>query len=1108
MQKFFRSKLLGVLALCFLLFPVLVIAQSVSGELVGTIYDATGAIVAGASVTATNVATGVQSATVSTSAGQYRLGNLPAGTYDLNVTAKGFSVAQVKGVVVSLNVQSTSNVTLQIGESKTVVEVTGSSVTIDTTTAQVESTFDSKQLADLPTTSGGSGVLNLALYTSGVSTSGATGVGSGPSVGGQRPRNNNFTIEGIDNNSKSVTGPVVSIPNDAVAEFSILANQFSAQYGHSSGGQFNQVLKSGTNEFHGMLYEYMENRKLNALDQQDIVSGITSLPRYDNNRFGGNIGGPIKKNKLFFFFDYEYNPVGQSGVPGAIYAPTTEGYATLAGIPGINQTNLGVLKEYLPAQSTAIPGASVMICPGTQLGLSNGACAAGATQYSIPYGQYSFTAPLYTNNYTYLVSADYTISDKDQLRGRYIRTNSTTQDTAAQLPAFWIPLVFPSYLATLTEYHNFSPSMTNEFRLGFNRFSQNYPVGPQKFPGLDEFPNLQFFDLNGVQLGADPNAPQTTVQNTYQITDNFSWLKGAHTITAGADFKKYISPQTFTQRARGDYEYSYVSDYLFDYVPDYLGERTTGNFVYYGDQIQFGAYVNDSWKLRPNLTVNLGVRYERTTLPYAERLQNVNSISDVPGLITFGVPQPQNLNFEPRVGVAWSPGTSGKTSIRAGFGINYDQLFDNLGLLSMAPQFQQTVDVGGNAGGGFLAGGGIPPNASSGTMDQATARAYTGGYVPDQKLPKSLQWNVGIQRVVHEDYTLELRYLGTRGLNLPIQDRINVQNVVTPSNALPMYLTAPSQATLDGLTNTLSALSSAYNDGGFFLPQYLNAGFQSNIVAYMPMGASTYHGLAAQVTRRFHNGLQFVGSYTFSHNIDNSTAEVFSTYTTPRRQQDFQNLNADRSSSALDHRQRFTMATVYDVPFFKNGNWFMKNLVGNWELAPIFTYETGTLYTVQSGTDSNLNGDSAGDRTWINPQGTINIGSGTTALKNSGGATVAYLVNNPQARYVATPKGVVATGGRNTAHLRPIDNIDFSLLKRFNLFKEKENYKLEFGARFYNFLNHPQYTGSRINDVASIGYTGGAVHNFLIPGQANFYDPTAVFGSNPRSIQISGKFTF
>jgi len=1096
MQKSLWSRLLGVIALCLLLLPAAVTAQSISGELVGTIYDATGAIVAGASVVATNSETGVQSSTVSSSTGQYRISNLPVGSYHLKITAKGFGVAEMRNVAVSLSVTSTANVTLQIGEAKTVVEVTGSAATIDTTTAQVESTFDAKQLADLPTTSGGSGVLNLALYTSGVSSSGTTGIGTGPSVGGQRPTNNNFMIEGIDNNSKANSGPLGSLPNDAVAEFSILANQFSPQYGHSSGGQFNSVIKSGTNEFHGSGYEYLNNRKLDAADQINVVNGVDLHPRYDNNRFGGTIGGPIKKNKLFFFFDYEYSPYGASGSGGQIFAPTTNGYAVLSSIPGVSANNLATMKQYLPAQSSATDPANF------------GGAFPTVAGKSIEMGQYSFLAPNYSNSYTYLISVDYTLSDKDQLRGRYIRNNYLSNDTAANLPSFWVPLQVPNYVATLSEFHNFSPNLTNEFRLGFNRNNAVYTVGSQKFPGLTVFPNLTIDEL-GVNIGPDPNAPQGGIQNLYQGTDNLTWLKGAHTLSVGADLKKYISPQFFTQRARGDYEWDTLENYLTDQIP-YFGERTTGNFIYYGDQIQFGAYVNDSWKLRPNLTVNLGLRYERTTLPYGERLQSINSVSNVPGLISFGVPKPQNLNFEPRVGFAWSPGTTGKTSIRGGFGINYDQLRDNLGLLSAAPQFQQTVDVGGNTGGNFLGGGAIPDSASSGTLSASDARALTSGYIPDQKLPKSLQWNIGIQRVIKEDYTVELRYLGTRGLSLPIQDRLNVGSVVTPQNALPVYLNAPSQGTLDSLTSTLTALNTQYNSPcsgcGKFLPQYLNAGFQSNIVGFMPMGASTYHGLAAQATRRFHNGLQFTGSYTFSHNIDNSTAEVFSTYTNPRRVQDFQNLNAERSSSALDHRQRFTMATVYDMPFFKGKNWFLRNIVGNWEMAPIYTYETGSLVTPQSAIDSNLNGDAAGDRTVLNPAGQVNVGSATTSLKNSSGAVVAYLAVNPNARYIQAPKGAMTTAGRQTEHLRPIDDIDFSLLKRFNVFKER--YKLELGGRFYNLLNHPQYTGARINDVQSIGYTGTDVYNFLNPTKANFYQPDKVFSSNPRSIQVTAKFIF
>jgi hypothetical protein len=277
------------------------------------------------------------------------------------------------------------------------------------------------------------------------------------------------------------------------------------------------------------------------------------------------------------------------------------------------------------------------------------------------------------------------------------------------------------------------------------------------------------------------------------------------------------------------------------------------------------------------------------------------------------------------------------------------------------------------------------------------------------------------------------------------------------------------------------------------------------MVGFMPLGNSTYHGLAAQVTKRLSKGLNFVAAYTWSHNIDDSTAEVFSTYTTPRRPQDFNNLRADRSDSALDHRQRFSFTAVYDAPFFKqHSNWFMKNIVGNWEIAPIVIYQTGTWATLQSSLDSNLNGDAV-DRTIINAKGTSNVGTGVTALKNSAGETVAFLAKNPNARYIQAPKGTLTNAGRNTEHLMPIDNIDISFLKRINITEHKS---VEFGAQFSNLFNHPQYTGGYLNDVYPIGFTGTEVHNFLNPSQNSFYRPDLVFSSNPRTIQLSLKFKF
>jgi hypothetical protein len=1052
----------------------------------------------------------VEATTKTTSTGEYRFSNLPAGAYTVTVSASGFSQTQTKGVQVVLNQTQTANFTLQVGSTTQTVEVTEAAATIDTTTAQVQQTFDTAQVMELPTASSGSGVINLSLLNAGVATSGGVGAGTGPTVGGQRPRNNSFTIEGIDNNNGSVTGPVVSIPNEAVAEFTVLQNQFSPEFGHSSGGQFNQVVRSGANQFHGTLYEYMANRNLNAADNLSSIDGNPLHPRFDNNRFGGNFGGPIQKNKLFFFADYEYNPIGGTSSSGLIYAPTAAGYSTLAGIPGINQTNLSQMKQYLGAASSALSASAVGGYPliynaNESLGWS---AAQTAAAVSIPIGQLSIAAPSFTNNENAVVSIDDNVSDKDSLRFRFILNRSGTIDTASSLPIFFQTVPTNAYVATFSEYHTFTPTLTNEFRLGYNRYANNLPSGNFSFPGLDQFPNVVLYELGGVSIGPDGNAPQFGFQNVYQLTDNVSFTRGKHSFKFGFDGWRMIAPQSFTQRARGDYEWSYLSDYLFDYYPDYLAQRSLGNVVYYGNRWFVGGYANDTWKISPNLTINLGVRLEHETIPLSEHSQTLNAVANTPGVITFQNPQAQRVNPMPRIGLAYSPGKSGKTSIRAGFGTNYDVLYDNQGLLSLPPELTTTVDVTGFAQQGFLAGGGIAPNASGAALTNDELRAGTGAYIPNQVRPKSLQWNFGVQHVFANNYTFETRYLGTRGINLPVQDQLNRQPVVNASNALPVFFSAPSQATLNGLTNTLTAVTNAYNANGDIVPGFLNGGFTGIITAYEPWGNSTYHGWANQLTRRFTNGLQFLATYTWSHAIDDSTADVFSTYTTPRRPQDARNLVPEKSSSALDHRNRATAEVLYQFRPFKNGNWMMKNILGNWELAPVYTFQSGTLVTIQSGVDSNLNGDSAGDRTIVNPSGNPNIGSGVTALTNSGGQTVAFLATNPNAGYVATPKGALATGGRNTGQLRPIHDVDMTFGKALDLGHEGR-FHLQFQARFINILNHPQYTGGPLTDVAAAGgVTSGDVHNFLIPGNTLFANPTLVFSSNPRSAQIAAKLTF
>jgi hypothetical protein len=483
----------------------------------------------------------------------------------------------------------------------------------------------------------------------------------------------------------------------------------------------------------------------------------------------------------------------------------------------------------------------------------------------------------------------------------------------------------------------------------------------------------------------------------------------------------------------------------------------------------------------------------------------VNALASVPRLIDFKTPQPQKNAIAPRVGLAYTPGSDQNTVIRAGFGMAYDVLFDNIGTVSLPPQFSTTMDVtnGVTPPGGFLAAGGILPNAATGSLTVAQARMLTSGYIPDQVLPYTINYNLEIEHVFAKDHTLSVRYLGTQGVHLPTQIQINKVSKVDSSTYLPTYLTMPSAATLAGLPLTLGDVQARSN----LAPGYGAAGFTSIITAYTPQGHSTYNGLAVQLNRRFSNGLQYILAYTWSHTIDNATAEFNSTLLNPRRPQDSFDLTSERASSGLDRRHRITFSAIYDVPFFRrSNNWFLKNLAGNWEVAPIYSYESPEYFTVQSGIDSNLNGDTVSDRTIVNPNGTPHTGSSVfgvdrTGARTGGLGTVAYIATNPDAQYIQAGLGALATGGRNTEPTRPINDVDMSLIKRFSV---KERFHFELQGQAFNLFNHPQFIPGSINDVGNVTSLG--IASYVNANSVNFNNPEAFFSSNARVIQVVGKF--
>lgn len=1165
---------LRFLAFVFALFgllasnSILVYGQATSGNITGTVVDPSGAAVNGATVVAVNIDTSQKVTTTTKVLGEYLFGDLPAGTYKIIVSAANFKTTTVENVPVEINKTGTTNVKLELGMGSTAVEVSGVAPPVDTTTAQLQSTYTERLAQDLGLTSAGgagAGVLNLSLLSPGVTNGSAMGDGVGPSVGGQRPRDNNFTVEGVDNNNKTVTGSLITIPPEAVENFTLLSNQFNSEFGHSSGGQFNTTVKSGTNNLHGSLYEYFRNRNLNAIDETWVQQGLTSNPRFDANRYGGTIGGPIIKNKLFFFTDFERNPVGFISVGGgAVSAPTSAGLAAIAADPNVSATNLKIFEQFVPVAATASAAPNNCIAyNGTSGGVpfgngysavANGSCAAG----SVEVGNVPIVPAAWQSWTNYVQSLDYNISDKDQLRGRFIYNKENLLDNAPQLGTFFAPYSNTFELINISEYHAFSPTISNEFRTGFNRFKFTLPSGNFNFPGLDVFPNILLQDLGtGLNIGPDPNAPQFTIQNFYQFVDNVSIVKGKHNFKVGGEYRWYISPQQFTQRSRGDYEYNATQVYLEDFGPDFFGQRSTGSTTYYGNQKAVYFFVNDTYRMNQHLSLNAGVRYEYTTTPVGEDRQTLNSLVNTPSIhvvqannqpFNFGAPQAPKNNWAPRIGFAYSPGTSGETSIRGGFGMAYDTLYDNIGILAVPPQIGATENVVPFSS-GFLAGGGLPAGHGSGitTLDKNTALASTSNWIPNQvKDPYSINWNFGVQHSFGKDYTAEVNYVGTRGIHLSFQDILGLQTSVTPTNFLPTYLTAPSQATLNALPNQLNTDVFGLpivNSRDIFDPTYTNAGFgcsfASNgsygppcgaaITAFVPEGWSTYHGLQAGLVRRFSHGLTMQAAYTWSHTIDNSTADFHTSDLTPRRPEDFFNFAQDKANSALDRGQRFTLAMVYDLPFFKGGNWLMKNVVGNWTFSPVYTVETGEWVTVQSQRDANLNLDSAGDRALLNPAGAAGTGSDTTALCRTvnpctaagAGPVVAYSVNDPNARFIRAGLGAALTGGcangfcpigRNTLQTPGTNNIDLGVYKELNI---TERTKFRFGAQFGNIINHPQFIpgsnpgfGLGVNDVNGFSSVGTSYKSYITPGSSNFNNPSGVFASNARTIALVAKFSF
>lgn len=1110
-----HKKFSVILVITFLLLCGAAFGQVTGGAITGTILDADGAAVPNATVTIKNKDSGIEFTAQSTDSGSYNFPNVPVGNYTLTSNVSGFS-AVTQEIKVALNQTTSVDLRLQVAGVSGTVEVTAASeALVQTDSSQLGKSFEARQVQDLPIFGNQN---QLAVLAPNVVERSAGVLGDGGSVGGTRPRGNNFTVDGVDNNDASVTGPVNSVIQDAVREFTLLTNNYNAEFGNGAGGLFNTITKSGTNRFSGSGFYYGQSEQFNALSTQTenlIRSGdLEDNPRFRDHRYGFTFGGPILKNKLFFFTAFERQRDRSAGLTYSFVAPTAAGLDRLAALPGASPYVVNILRQYsLPASSQGFL---------QNVLAANVNCAATPNNPNcIPFGTATVTSPNGFDNDLFHMNFDYNPNSANQIRGRYSYQKSNAEQPGGNafgaIADFNNLFIFDSNLLSINWIRTFGSNLVNDLRLSYRDTGQNFPLKNEQF---NSFPNI--FDVEtGIDIGPGGSLPQgQPVDNLYQIFDSLNLIRGNHNFKFGGEYRKYIGRSLFLPRSRGDYLYSSFDELISDSVPTFSALRGVGSPEFVGNQSSIYIFGQDDWKVRPNLTLNLGLRYEYTTLARDEKSQELNQIASVPGVIEFRRPKTDKNDFAPRVGFAYSPngsgyvgrllfGDSGQSSIRANFGVSYYTLFQNLSSISLSPQVVGELDpdvAGINPNLPFLQNGGLPSLLPPVTT-AAQARSLTSSRIGDRTTPMSYSFTVSYQRELSSSMALEFRYLGTRGRNLPIQVRLNA-GVVPRNLGLPTFFNQPTAHELAGLTTTLGDINAQRQTA---LGQY---GFEGAITEFVYRGESKYDAGSVSLTRRLSRNLALTAAYTFSKTMDNATNELNSSAVNPRRPQDAFNLADELGLSALDVPHRFVASAVYDVPFFNNdSNRFVRTLLGGWQVNAIFQAQSGQPITPLSGVDSNRNGDGAGDRTIVNLNGVRGTGSGVQALNATGqvvafgsASTVAYVALNGNAQYVQAGLGAIANAGRNTLRSNGFNRTDVSLLKNFRF---NERFNLQLGAEFFDFFNQRPQTIGTFNPTAVALNIGGLQTNtsFANVNSPNFndYEIGDHFG---RSVTFRAKFFF
>ena len=1064
------------LALAFLCCCLgLVSGQGTTASVTGIVTDEGGAIVPGVTVTVTNVGTGIARTQISDDGGRYRMPALNLGRYEVKAELAGFQTSLREGIELTVGRTAMVDLVLKVGQISERVTVTGEAPLVETTSSTLSGLVTTQQIADLPLN--GRNMIALTLMEGGVSnmirgsqsnSSIVRGYGIDLTVAGARTNHNSFLLDGADINDVrgkmpgSLAGVQMGV--DSIREFKVLTSNFSAEYGRAPGGVITAVTKSGTNDFHGSVFEFLRN---SALDANSFIANSTGVGKspFKRNQYGFSIGGPIVKDKAFFFANYEglKDRLGVNRI-----ANTFTQQARLGILPGVAPITVApAVKPYLDLWP--LPD----VCGAVLCRDNNDGTAQKVISDSEPTNENYIVAKVDHNfaaNHSVFVRFT---KDKADRLGNFNTVTRSLLDTGAQ---YW----------TIEQKSILSPQLLNVVRYSFNRTTQNYRNNI-----LANIDKSLFFLPNATQMGAilmagagpgalvpvlQPtpydDAPRLITQNVFQYGDSVTYDRGRHSWKFGADIRRYQANVLAITRNGGRYNFASIATFLAG-TPNQFTGPLPGSDPYRGEREWIpGFYLQNDFQVRHNLTLNLGLRYEFYSVPteVSGKVSNLRYLTDTQ--FSFGDPywpNPSKKNFAPRVGFSWDPFGDGKTSIRSGFGI-YHELIDIPGAFqqpwtAMPPAAQLSI---------LTAPIPFPNPLVNGIPAQAKPPAFAfpwGAY----NIPYLMRWNLSFQREVMGGLVASVGYIGSRGVHLTDEG---------------LYQQCYPELSPEGFRFVRRGCISTRNPN-----------FGAIMVEHTP-GSSFYHGMAVKVNRRLTHGVTIQAAYTLSKSIDDTTGGRIASGpggTVNNWGGAFDNIHALRALSDFDVRNNFNLNGTWSLPGPHSG--MAAIIAGGWQLNGILTLSDG--YPVAVKQNVTYVGDGATIGAYMPdliPGGNNNpVLGGPDKYFDLSQFAPSRRVSDPAvlARCTtAAPCTFFGNLGRNTLIAPGVATLDFSLTKRWPLGFVGEEGNVEFRSEFFNILNHSNFDAPQL---MLYNATGGPV------GTAGRILATS---TTARQIQFGLKITF